>query len=318
MNAPTPRPHAPDQPVVPADEPWADEYPFESQWLDVGDGDPLWMHYVDEGPRDAPVLLFLHGNPTWSFIWRKPIAALRDRFRCIAVDHIGCGLSDRPTSWDYTLPRHADNVEKLLDALGVERFGLVVHDWGGMIGFTVATRRPEALECAVVTNTSAFLEKLPKRIALVKAPFLGPLAVLGGNAFARSAVRQCVVDKSVMTKTLKRAYLAPYSTPRDRLATLRFVQDVPTNPNHRTWSVIEGVDKKLAELRDRPMLLVWGEQDWCFSPKFREGFEARFPDAEVVKLDDVAHYLFEEAPDRLVGAMTGFLGRTYAEPAAAE
>jgi haloalkane dehalogenase len=320
VTQPSPRPHGPERPVVPADEPFADQYPFESHWLNVGDDDdPLWLHYVDEGPRDAPVLLFLHGNPTWSFMWRRQILALRDRFRCVAVDHMGCGLSDRPqTQFDYTLPRHADNVEKLLDHLGVERFTPVLHDWGGMIGMTVATRRPEAYEAGVVMNTAAFLGKLPTRIALVRIPVFGPNMVLRGNAFAKAAIRQAVTNKRVMTDSVTRGFLAPYGTPHDRIATLRFVEDVPQKPGHRTWDVVHATDEKLAQLTDRPLLVVWGLDDWCFTTKFRDGWMERFPDAEVVNLPRAGHYVFEDAADQVTEAMTRFLARTHAAPAAAE
>jgi haloalkane dehalogenase len=319
MTPPSPRPHGPKAPVDIASRPWAEDYPFESKWLDLsGGGEPLWLHYVDEGPKDAPVLLFLHGNPTWSFIWRRLISAFSDRFRCIAVDHMGCGLSDRPQDWDYTLPKHADNVEALLDHLAIERFTLVVHDWGGMIGYRVATRRPDAYEGGVVMNTGAFQGKLPKRIALARIPLFGSTAVLGFNAFAKEATKQSMVHQERMTDTLKDAYLSPYGNANDRIATLRFVEDVPQKESHRTWDVVADVDSKLSELADRPMLIFWGEQDWCFTPEFKDGWKQRFPEAEVVTVEDGSHYIFEDAPDRLHEAMERFLGRGELSDAAAE
>lgn len=308
MTNPDPRPQGPERPVEPSATPWASEYPFESRWLDVSQsGWPLWMHYIDEGPKDAPVLLFLHGNPTWSFIWRKAILALRDRFRCVAVDHVGMGLSDRPYPWTYTLPAHADNVERLLDHLGIGRFVVVAHDWGGMIGMTVATRRPEAYAGGVVMNTAAFLGKLPPSIATVRIPFFGKAAVLGFNAFARAAVVRCVAHKEKMPRLIKDAYLAPYQTPRDRIATLKFVEDVPQRDSHPTWEVVLDTDKKLKQLKDRPMLVLWGEKDWCFTPLFREAWLRRFPDAEVEVYEDASHYVFEDADERVVAAMERFL-----------
>lgn len=318
--SPVERPFGPKAPVDIRRAPWASEYPFESHYLDVSEGGkgPLWLHYVDEGPRDAPVLVFLHGNPTWSFIWRKMIVALRDRFRCIAMDHMGMGLSDRPQDWDYTLPRHADNVEKLLDHLGVERFSIIAHDWGGMIGMTVATRRQDAYESGAVMNTAAFLGELPKRIALVKIPVFGPTAVLRFNAFARAAVSMCMVHEERMDATLKHAYLAPYGNPHDRIATLRFVEDVPQRPAHRTWAVVNDVDAKLRALKDRPLLVLWGEQDWCFDMKFYEGWKKRFPLARGEVFSDASHYVFEDAPDRVTGALERFFERALLSRDAAE
>lgn len=313
------RPHGPERPVDVKAAPWAAEYPFESRWLDVGNGDPLWLHYLDEGPREAPVLVFLHGNPTWSFIWRKAISALQGRFRCIAVDHMGCGLSDRPQEgFDYTLPRHADNVEKLLDHLGVERFSLVMHDWGGMIGMAVATRRQAAYEGAVVMNTAAFHGQLPRRIALVKIPVFGPAAVLRFNAFAKAATKMCMVHQERMSAALEHAYLAPYSTPHDRIATLRFVEDVPQSRSHRTWAIVDEVDRQLEKLADRPLTVVWGREDWCFTLRFYEGWRERFPAADAEIVDDASHYVFEDAPERVVAALERHTARLVAGAQAAE
>jgi cis-3-alkyl-4-acyloxetan-2-one decarboxylase len=315
------RPFGPEAPVDVQRAPWAAEYPFESRWLDVSDGGqgPLWLHYLDEGPRDAPVLVFVHGNPTWSFIWRKAIIALRDRFRCIAIDHMGCGLSDRPqTGFDYTLPRHADNVERVADYLGIECFSLVMHDWGGMIGMTVATRRPAAYEGAVVMNTAAFHGQLPRRIALIRIPVLGPAAVLRFNAFAKAATKMCMVHQERMTGDLEHAYLAPYSTPHDRIATLRFVEDVPQSPGHRTWAVVADVDEKLTALADRPLTVLWGKEDWCFTLRFFEGWRQRFPEADAEIVDDASHYVFEDAPERLIAALERHGARLVARRQAAE
>lgn len=314
------RPFGPKSLVDTKRAPWAHEYPFESHYVDVSEDGaaPLWLHYVDEGPRDAPVLLFVHGNPTWSFIWRKAIVALRDRFRCIAMDHMGMGLSDRPQQWDYTLPRHADNVCKLLDHAGVTRFSVVAHDWGGMIGMSVATRRKGAYEGGAVMNTAAFLGQLPRRIALVKIPLLGPTAVLRFNGFARSAVAMCMEHKERMDASLKHAYLAPYANVHDRIATLRFVEDVPQSPSHRTWQVVNDVDAQLKDLRDRPLLVLWGKHDWCFTMKFYDGWLERFPDAEREVFDDANHYVFEDAPERVTGALARFFDEAHAKRDAAE
>ena len=106
-------------------------YPFESQWLDIAG---IRMHYLDEGPRDAPIVLMVHGNPTWSFFYRNLIELLRDRYRVIVPDHMGCGFSDKPQDYPYRLADHVSNVEKLLDHLQIEKHSLVLHDWGGAIG----------------------------------------------------------------------------------------------------------------------------------------------------------------------------------------
>ena len=324
MNAPTNRPFGPQVSVVPEQESWGAEYPFTSQFLNLNaasqdsetaaDTPPLWMHYIDEGPRDAPVLLFLHGNPTWSFIWRHAISALKGRFRCVAMDHVGMGLSDRPYPWSYSLDAHASNVERLLDHLQIDSFVVVAHDWGGMIGMTAATRRPEAYRGAVVMNTAAFLGKLPPSISAVRIPLFGKIAVLGFNAFARAAISWCISHDEKRTPALKSAYLAPYQTPRDRIATLRFVEDVPQKSGHATWDLVSQTDERLGVFRERPLLVLWGEKDWCFTPSFREGWLQRFPNAEVEIFPDANHYVFEDAAERVVKAMSRFVNGHFTQP----
>ncbi len=140
-------------------------YPFESHWLDIAG---LRMHYLDEGPRDAPVVLMVHGNPTWSFYYRNLVLALRDRYRCIVPDHIGCGLSDKPGDdhYTYTLSRRISDLGALMEHIGpATPVHLVVHDWGGMIGFGWATERPAQIGNMVIGNTAAFPVARGKEIA---------------------------------------------------------------------------------------------------------------------------------------------------------
>ena len=149
---------------------WRELYPFEGHFLDRGG---LRYHYLDEG-RGAPVLM-LHGNPTWSFYYRDLITALRGDYRCIAPDHIGCGLSDKPGDdrYNYCLKSRVDDLEALADHLGlIERLTLVVHDWGGMIGMAWAVRRPQRLARLVGVNTAACLppSASPRAPSVAPAP----------------------------------------------------------------------------------------------------------------------------------------------------
>jgi len=303
-----PRPHGPEHTVVPEQASWASEYPFESHWLNVGDaGEPMWLHYLDEGPKDGPVIVMLHGNPTWSFFYRDVVKALRHEYRCIVPDHMGCGLSDRPQSWSYTLEDHAANVGKLVDHLGLSQVVLMVHDWGGMIGMTWAVDHADMLAGSVILNTAAFTGHLPWRIQAVRIPGFGKTAVLNFNAFAVAATQMCVTHKERFTTAIKEGFLAPYSTPHDRIATLRFVEDVPLSPSHATWQVVDAVDNKLERLKDKPMLVCWGEKDWCFTPAFRAGWQARFPHAVVHPIADANHYVLEDARERIIPWVEEFL-----------
>lgn len=302
--APDERPFAPQRLLVPANEPWAAEYPFASHFFSPGES--AWLHYLDEGPRDAPVIVMLHGNPTWSFYFRKLVLSLRDRFRCIVPDHMGMGLSDRPQHARYTLASRVSDVQALLRHLQVTRFSLVVHDWGGAIGMGVATEQPDAVDKIVLTNTAAYPSKdIPRSIASVRIPLFGAIAVLRFNAFAYAATIRAV--ERPLSPHAKAGLLAPYSNPHDRIATLRFVQDIPMKPSHPSWERLTTIESKLPQLLAKPMMLVWGDKDFCFTPKFRARFQSMFPQAAVHAYDDVGHYVFEDAPERALPLIDSFL-----------
>jgi pimeloyl-ACP methyl ester carboxylesterase len=278
-------------------------YPWTGQWLDVDGGR---MHYLDEGPRDAPVLLCVHGNPTWSFYWRAIVAHFSRRFRVVVPDHVGCGLSDKPQGWDYRLVQHVDNLQRLVDHLDLEGITLVVHDWGGAIGMGVAIRQPERFTRFVVTNTAAFLSTaIPPSIAALKVPGLGALAVRGGNAFARAATIRAVSQP--LSAEAKTGLLFPYGSWADRIATLRFVQDIPLAAKHPSYAILAAIDEGLEKLAGHPMLLCWGDDDFCFTPAFRAEWERRFPAAQSLHWSGVGHYVMEDAPDRVLTAMDAFL-----------
>lgn len=284
-------------------------YPWQGEWLDVDGGR---MHYLDEGPRDAPVMLAVHGNPTWSFYWRKLVERFAGRFRVIVPDHIGCGLSDKPQDWPYRLDGHVRNLEALVAHLGVSGITLVVHDWGGAIGMGLATRHPDFIERFVVTNTAAWRSlAIPPSIATVKIPVFGTLAVRGLNGFARAAVIRAA--HKPLSETAKAGLLHPYGNWHDRIATLRFVQDIPLHPSHPSYPTLSDIDDGLAQLTGKPMLVVWGERDFCFTPKFRAEWERRFPEAEVHAFDDVGHYVMEDAPERLLDLMGTFIAPAVVE-----
>lgn len=284
---------------------WRDLYPFESNFLDL---DGAKLHFVDEGPKDAPVLLFVHGNPTWSFYWRELILAFRGEFRCVAIDHIGCGLSDKPEDYPYTLARRIEDLESLAEHLSLDRITMVVHDWGGAIGMGFATRHPEKIERNIVFNTAAFRSSsMPFSIALCRVPGFGPLAVRGLNAFARVAQFRAIYDRSNLIPPVSDGYLAPYDSWENRVAIQRFVEDIPMSESHPSYTTLLEVENGLERLLDKPMLIVWGDDDFCFHPEFRKEWERRFPAAEVHALKDAGHYVVEDATDKIVQWMKTFL-----------
>lgn len=288
--------------------PFATEYPFESRYLELADG--LRYHYLDEGPRDGEVLLFVHGNPTWSFHFRHAILALRQTHRCIAVDHIGCGLSDKPETYEYRLARHVDNLAALVRHLGLVRITPVLHDWGGPIGLGLCDRERERVARLVLFNTSAFTGlRAPWRIRICRTPGVGALAVRGLNAFAVAATVMALERRERMTRPVKRGYLAPYDSFKNRVATLRFVQDIPLSPSHPSYAELARIEASLPNLRDVPICLIWGGMDWCFTTEHLHRFQQVWPHAESHLDERAGHYVLEDARERALAWLVRFLAR---------
>jgi len=281
-------------------------YPFESHYLDL---DGVRYHYLDEGPRTAPPVLMLHGNPTWSFYYRTLVPALSERHRVVVPDHVGCGLSDKPQDYAYTLAQHGENVTALVQALGLRDITLVVHDWGGLIGMYYATRHPANIARLVIFNTAAFYQpKLPKRIMMCRIPVLGDVLLRGLNAFARLALPWATARGKRLAPEVKAGYLAPYDSWANRIAILRFVQDIPFERNHVSRKTLDDIEANLYLFDDHPMLIIWGAQDFCFTVEhYLTEWQARFPYAETRVIEDAGHYVVEDAHQRIVPWMLEFI-----------
>jgi len=290
---------------------WQELYPFESHYVALS-GNRL--HYLDEGRGESIVMV--HGNPTWSFYYRRLVQEFRQDHRVIVPDHIGCGLSDKPQDYPYTLEQHIDNLESLLeDKLGLKQMALVVHDWGGAIGMGYAVRHPEKIKACIVLNTAAFLmPNCPWRIWICKCPFFGALAIRGMNAFARAALSMATVQCDCMTPAIKAGYLAPYDNWANRIANLRFVQDIPLSPTHGTWKTVKEIQDKLQLLLDKPMLICWGDQDFCFNEHFLKMWMQYFPSATVHRFADAGHYVLEDAHERILPLLQDFLAARQGAP----
>jgi len=270
------------------------------------------MHYLDEGPQDAPIVLMLHGNPTWSFYYRNLVLALCDRFRCIVPDHIGCGLSDKPSAdeYPYTLARRISDLDTLIEHIKpTSPIHLIVHDWGGMIGFGWAADKPEKIASMVIANTAAFPlpaeKKFPPALGLVRNTSLGALLVQGLNAFSGVAAR--VAFKKPVSAAVRKAYTGPYDSWDNRIATLRFVQDIPLGPNDPGYNIIESTEARLPEFADKPCLLVWGEKDFVFDLHFLKKWQRILPKAKVLSYPDYGHYVIEDGGQPLTQAISDFL-----------
>jgi len=296
---------------------WRPLYPFDSRWIHRSGGR---MHYIDERPSgssdgDDETLLFVHGNPTWSFHWRTLILALRGEYRCVAPDHLGCGLSEKPACY-LRLVDHIDNLVKLIDLLDLKNVTLVAQDWGGAIGLGAMLRMPQRLARIVLFNTGAFPPRIiPLRIRACRAPLIGRLAVQGAGRFNLAALRMTLARRRCLDPAVAAGYLAPYDSWAARRAVYGFVKDIPKGPGHPTWLTLAEIERELPTLADRPALLVWGMRDWCFQYDSLRRFIAAWPQAEVHELADVGHWVVEDAPDESLALVEKWLKEERVDPA---
>lgn len=289
------------------------DYSFTPRRFEARPG--IEMSYLDEGPSDGETVVMLHGNPSWSYYWRHLAIGLRDRYRCIVPDHVGMGLSDKPGDdrYRYTLQSRVDDLSALLAHLRIDGpVTLVVHDWGGMIGFGWALSHAAQVERLVITNTAAFplpaAKKMPWQLSFGRDSRLGALAIRGFNAF--SGIASYVGVEKRMPADVRRAYVAPYDSWDNRIATLRFVQDIPLSERDAAWPLVAAAGKRLPGFADRPALIGWGLRDFVFDKHCLQGFTDALPQAEVMPFDDAGHYVLEDKHKVLVPAIRAFLDRT--------
>lgn len=278
------------------------EYPFKSNFITIG-GNRL--HYIDEGQGE--VVVMVHGNPTWSFYYRNLISLLKGNHRVIALDNMGCGLSDKPQDYDYKLANHIANLDKLLNKLAIQKFSLVVHDWGGAIGFGYAVNHVDRISSLVVHNTAAFRStRIPLRIRLCKIPGLGEILVRGLNGFAWPATFMAV-EKPLDSAT-KKEYTAPYNTWANRIAVHRFVKDIPLNQTHPSYMTLVEIEEKLHRIKDQnvPMLVLWGGKDFCFTKHFYQEWIKRFPQCQYKYYNNYGHYLLEDGKNEVLPRIQRF------------
>ena len=275
------------------------------------------MHYLEGGKENAETIVMIHGNPSWSFYYRHLFTALIDKYHCIAPDHIGMGLSDKPADgeYDFTLKKRVDDLDELLSFLGIDNnLTLIVHDWGGMIGLAYATRHPEKIQRLVISNTAGFhiplAKQIPWQLKLSRTPLIGALLIQGFNAFCRGGVIKCVSRKP-MTSDIKKAYLSPHNHWANRLSVLRFVEDIPLDKNHISYDDVDKVDKNLDQFSKLPILICWGLNDFVFDQYYLDEWKNRMPNAEYHEFD-AGHYLLEDAGEEVIPLIQNFLEKTQA------
>ncbi len=285
-------------------------YPFDSLFMNINGHD---LHYIDKG-KGTPVIM-VHGNPTWSFYFRHLIQSLSKNFRAIALDHIGCGFSDKPDAktYNYTLESRVKDLDSLISSLNIsEKINLVLHDWGGMIGLAWALDHPDKIDKIIITNTSGFFlpeeKQFPLALWLIKyiKVFSIP-AVLGLNVFAKGALY--LGSKTRLGPKVKKGLVEPYNSWKNRIATLKFVQDIPLGPKDQSYAIVRHVDQNLNRLDEFSLLFLWGAKDFVFDLTFFNEFKTRFPGADSHVFHDAGHYLFEDKPFETTQLIEAFLNK---------
>ncbi|HET6370398.1 MAG TPA: alpha/beta fold hydrolase [Nitrospiria bacterium] len=268
-------------------------YPFEHRFLSV---DGIEIHYVDEG--SGPTILFLHGNPTWSFLYRDIIRGLRETFRCVALDYPGFGLSEKPEHYGYRPEEHARVVEGFVERLGLENYFVMGQDWGGPIGLWVAGRRPERIAGLILGNTWAWPVNGDWHFEWFSRLFggaAGKLAIREFNLFVRLLLPGGVVHKERLTPEVWDAYLLPFRTRQSRLPTYVFPRSI-----RLSGPFLAEVEEGLPALKEKPVLILWGSKDPAFRSKERMRLESYFPNHMTVLLGDASHFIQEDAPEQIV------------------
>ena len=265
-------------------------YEFELHYLDQ---DGLRMHYLDEGSGD-PVLLF-HGEPTWSFLYRKVIPPLARVGRVLTPDYFGFGRSDKPVERDwYTYDRHFASIERFVDELDLRGLTLVVHDWGGPLGLRLAAERPERVDRLVITNTGLYAGRPPSDEWLRFREFVRRV----GTELRPGQLVQitCVTE---LSDEVVAGYDAPHPTPESKTGLLMFPELVPTEPDHPSAATMTRVRETLAGWR-KPALVIFSDSDPIFSPRVGERFAERIPGAELGEpLAGAGHFLQEDKGEEL-------------------
>jgi haloalkane dehalogenase len=276
-------------------------YPFESHYMDL---DRAAVHYVDEG--SGPPLLLLHGNPTWSFLYRDIVRGLSDRYRCIAPDYPGFGLSRAAAGYGYRPADHAAVLEQLVDRLSLTNVTLMVQDWGGPIGFAVATSHPERFSSFVLGNTWAWPKEDPGTQVfsrLLGGP-IGSYLILKRNFFVEKILPGNVKLKKLSAEVMD-AYRGPFPTAESRRPVHVFPHEILASR-----PFLAEVERGLSKLSDRPALLVWPTKDVAFRERERKRWEQAFPNHRTVTLEGAGHYIQEDAAEEIVSAIRAWNERS--------
>lgn len=263
------------------------EYPFKHHYFNVND---TTMHYVDEG--EGEVILFVHGTPSWSFEFRNVIKFLSKKYRCIALDHIGFGLSEKPAKYDYTVQNHTASLLKLITHLQLNQFTMLVHDFGGIIGLAAAEQIPEKIKRLIILNTwcrSIQDEPEYKKMKVILGSPLMPLLYRYLNFSAKYILPAAFGERSRLTPEIHQHFLRPFSKASERNGTIAFAKSLLRDQDYYA-----SIGKKLTILKEKPVLIIWGMKDEFITEKHLLWMQEQFPGSKVVRYDDAGHFVLEE------------------------
>lgn len=272
-------------------------YPFESRWIRLKNGSVI--HYLDEG--QGPVLLLLHGNPTWSFLYRNIIKGLKDRYRCIAPDYPGFGHSRAVSGFGFTAAEQAGVIAEFVETLDLENITIMMQDWGGPIGFSVALRHPQRIHGFIIGNTWAWpLMRFGQHMfsRLMGGP-VGRMMAYCCNGIVRTFFTMGVVNK--VDKRVLEMYLAPFSQRAKRQPTHIFPKQL-----RAAEAFLSDIHQRLSLLSNKPALILWGEKDFAFQESERTRFENLFPNHDTVLLADTGHFIQEDQPEKIITAINSW------------
>lgn len=278
------------------------EYPFEDHWLAYRDG---CIHYIDEG--EGPTVLLLHGNPTWSYLYRNVIKELRTDLRLVALDYLGFGMSKAPSSFSFKPQEQAAAVEHLIENLALRQFVLVVQDWGGPIGMSYAVRHSDNLRGILVMNSWVWPASVPQWLfSLVMGGWpVGYWLQTRKNFFAKTIVPRGIYHAQKVTDLLRKAYTDPFPTPASRRPTWVFPRQIR---KARRW--LAEIESKLGVLSDIPAKILWGMKDEPgFRPQELARWQSHLERHETEKLEDASHFVQEDRPDRVAAAIRALARR---------
>lgn len=262
------------------------------------------MHYVDEGT--GPPVVFVHGTPTWSYLWRHLLRGLSGSHRCIAVDHLGFGLSDKPPEADYTPAAHAERLGQVLEQLDVHDVTLVVHDYGGPIGLAWALSNLARVRRIVLMNTWLWSNEGNRAVESAHRLLSGPLGrfvYTRLNLSVRVLLPNAFADRTVLTQQVSRHYRQPFSSPQERIAPWVLARELI---NSNGW--YDSLWDQRERLTPVPMLILWGTADRLIGPAQLQRWRDEFPHAEIMELGGVGHFVPEEAPGDALSRIREFLG----------